>query len=192
MTRFFWKIYWKLSGWKIQGEFPKDLRQCIIVVAPHTSAWDVVIGMAVRAIVPIQDAHFLGKKELFAGPMGWFFKAVGGVPVDRSGQQNMVDQVAAIFESRPDFKLAMSPEGTRKRVDRIRTGFYYIARKANVPLVLAGLDFKGKALIFSKPFYTTDHEAADFEKIIAFFGPIQGKYPELGMGHLVDPGKTGA
>jgi 1-acyl-sn-glycerol-3-phosphate acyltransferase len=186
MTRLFWKIFWKLSGWKIQGELPGDLRQCIILVAPHTSAWDVVMGMAVRAVMPIRDAHFLGKKELFSGPMGWFFKAVGGVPVDRSGNQNMVEQVAEIFKARPDFKLAMSPEGTRRKVDRIRTGFYYIAKKANVPIVLAGLDFSLKTLIFSEPFYPTDDEAADFAKIISFFTPIKGKYPELGMGHLAD------
>ena len=186
MTRLFWKIFWKLSGWKIQGELPSDLRQCVILVAPHTSAWDVVLGMAVRAVMPIRDAHFLGKKELFSGPMGWFFKAVGGVPVDRSGNQNMVEQVAEIFKARPDFKLAMSPEGTRRKVDRIRTGFYYIAKKANVPIVLAGLDFSLKAVIFSEPFYPTDDEAADFAKIISFFAPIKGKYPELGMGHLAD------
>ena len=184
MTRLLWKLYWKLSGWKIQGSFPTEIKQGIIVVGPHTSAWDVVIGMAVRAVVPIREAHFLGKKELFSGPMGWFFKWTGGVPVDRSGQLHMVDQVADLFKTRPDFILAMSPEGTRKKVDRIRTGFYYIAKKAHVPLVLPGLDFASKTLIFSDPFYPSENEAADFAKIISFFSRIRGKYPELGMKHL--------
>lgn len=184
MTRLLWKLYWKLSGWKIQGSFPTEIKQGIIVVGPHTSAWDVVIGMAVRAVVPIREAHFLGKKELFSGPMGWFFKWTGGVPVDRSGQLHMVDQVADLFKTRPDFILAMSPEGTRKKVDRIRTGFYYIAKKAHVPLILAGLDFASKTLIFSDPFYPSENEAADFAKIISFFSRIRGKYPELGMKHL--------
>jgi hypothetical protein len=174
MTRFFWKIYWKLSGWKIQGEFPKDLRQCIIVVAPHTSAWDVVIGMAGRSFVPIQDAHFLGKKELFAGPMGWFFKAVGGVPVDRSGQQNMVDQVAALFESRPDFKLACHQRVRAKWIASARASI--ISPEANVPLVLAGLDFERKALIFSKPSIPLIMKLL-ISKNHLFFAPIQGKYP---------------
>lgn len=184
MARFFWKLFWKLSGWKIKGEFPSGLRQCVIAVGPHTSSLDVVIGMAARAVIPIRNAHFLGKKELFKWPVGWLFRWTGGVPVDRSGNLHMVDQVVAMFKQNPDFILALSPEGTRKRVDRLRTGFYHIAKKAGVPLVLAGLDFGSKTVIFSPPFFLSVDESADFRKIIEFFSQVSGKYPELGMQHL--------
>ncbi|MBC6491178.1 1-acyl-sn-glycerol-3-phosphate acyltransferase [Flavihumibacter stibioxidans] len=181
----FWKIFWTLSGWKVQGQWPKELNRAIIIVGPHTSGWDVVTGMAARSVVPIPHAHYLGKKELFDGPFGWFFRMTGGVPVDRFSKNNMVEQVVEEFRKRKDFVLALSPEGTRQRVERLRTGFWHIAKQAGVPIIMAGMDFQKKELILSEPFMPGVSPEADMPAIIRFFAPIQGRHPEAGMGHLL-------
>jgi 1-acyl-sn-glycerol-3-phosphate acyltransferase len=180
----FWKTYWKFSGWKVNGVWPPHLTRAIIVVGPHTSSTDVVVGMAARSIVPIPFAHYLGKKELFDGIFGWFFRASGGVPVDRFSKNNMVEQVVAEFKKRENFVLALSPEGTRKKVDRLRTGFWHIAKQAGVPIVMAGLDFAKKELILSPPFFPGNIPDDDLPKLIRFFAPVQGKNPGNGMNHL--------
>ncbi|HEX4875682.1 MAG TPA: 1-acyl-sn-glycerol-3-phosphate acyltransferase [Chitinophagaceae bacterium] len=185
MGRFFWILYLRLKGWNTKTQFPSGLKKCIIIVAPHTSWVDLVMGLAYRSIFKLRYSRFLGKKELFDGPFGFFFRWLGGSPVDRFSKQNVVDQVVDLINSRDEIMIALAPEGTRKRVDRLRTGFYHIAKKAAVPIVMAGLDFSKKEIILSEPFYTTDDEEKDFEKIIRFFAPVQGRYPEKGLSHLL-------
>lgn len=180
----FWKVYWKTSGWKTVGEWPAGLTKAVIIVGPHTSGWDVVTGMAARSVIPIPHAHYLGKKELFDGPFGWFFRLTGGTPVDRFSKNGMVEQVVEIFRQQENFVLALSPEGTRKKVDRLRTGFWHIAKKANVPIVMAGMDFSKKELILSKPFLPGNSPEDDLPAIIRFFAPLRGKNPEKGMSGL--------
>jgi hypothetical protein len=109
---------------------------------------------------------------------------MGGIPVDRFHQSGFVDQVVDLFNSKDEFIIGLSPEGTRKKVDRLRTGFYYIAKKARVPIVMIGLDFENRQLIFAEPFYTSNDETADVTHIMQFFGPIKGKHPEMGLAHL--------
>lgn len=185
MGRFFWILYLKIKGWNTKIQFPSGLKKCIIIVAPHTSWVDFVMGLAYRSIFKLRYSLFLGKKELFDGPFGFFFRWMGGSPVDRFSKQNVVDQVVDLINSRDEIMIALAPEGTRKRVDKLRTGFYHIAKKAAVPIVMAGLDFSKKEIILSEPFYTTDNEKKDFEKIIRFFAPVQGRYPEKGLSHLL-------
>ena len=139
---FFW-----LFGWKIKGSFPEELKKYIIAVAPHTSNWDFPVGLAARSILRIQKARFLGKSQLFTPAYGWFFRALGGYPVERSSSHDMVDQVVTIFNSHEEFILALAPEGTRKKVEKFRTGFYYIAKKANVPIIPVGFDFANKEVV---------------------------------------------
>lgn len=184
MTGWITSLWWKLKGWKISGTFPDHIPKMVIAVAPHTSAWDIVVGLAARYMTPIRHAYFLGKKELFDGPFGWFFRAVGGTPVDRSSSHGVVQQVADKFKEHDVFRIAMSPEGTRKKVDKLRTGFYYIAKEANVPILLVGFDFKHKQVIYGPLIHPSDDEAADFKQIITFFANIEGKRKELGMQHL--------
>lgn len=173
-----------LKDWKIIGRFPEEVPKMVIAVGPHTSAWDIVVGLSARHLIPIKHAYFLGKKELFDGPFGWFFKAIGGTPVDRSSSHGMVEQVVEKFNTHEYFRLAMSPEGTRKKVDKLRTGFYYIAKQAGVPILLSAFDFKKKEVILSELLYPSKDEAADFKKIISFFSTVDGKHPDLGMKHL--------
>lgn len=177
----------KLSGWKIRpaGTFPIREKKYVMIVAPHTSGWDFIIGVCYRSALRLNKAYYLGKKELFDPPFGFVFRWLGGKPVDRSSKRNMVDQVVKLFSQHDEFALALSPEGTRKKVDRLRTGFYNIARLAGVPIVMVGFDYKNKQTIFSEPFFTTGDEQKDFDRIIRFFGPIEGKHVELGLGHLL-------
>jgi 1-acyl-sn-glycerol-3-phosphate acyltransferase len=173
-----------LMGWKPQGVFPYHLKKYVIIVAPHTSGWDFIIGVLFRKALRLEKAKYLGKKELFEPPFGFLFRWLGGYPVDRSISNNLVDEVVKVFNQHEEFGIALSPEGTRARVDRLRTGFYNIARKANVPIVMVGLDFENKRCIFSEPFYTTGNMDKDFEGILAFFRPIKGKHPDKGLMHL--------
>jgi 1-acyl-sn-glycerol-3-phosphate acyltransferase len=186
LMRFFWSIYVWITGWKIHKNFPYHLDKCVLIVAPHTSAWDFIVGLAIRSVRHLEHVKYLGKDSLFKGPFAFIFKSTGGFPVDRFNKHNMVDQVVQLFNSHEKFVLALSPEGTRKKTERLRTGFYHIAKNAGVPIVMIGLDFGKKEVTFAEPFYTTHNEAEDFKKIISFFAPLQGKIPEYGMSHLTD------
>lgn len=178
------KFILRLMGWKSTGSFPANLKKYIVIVAPHTSGWDFVIGLLFRKALRLERAKYLGKHQLFKPPFGFFFRWLGGYPVDRTSSHNLVEEVVKIFHSHDEFALALSPEGTRKRVDKLKTGFYNIARAASVPIIMVAFDYKNKQAIISPPFETTTHQQADFEKILSFFRPIEGKYPEKGLMHL--------
>ena len=153
----------------------------IILVAPHTSWLDFIIGVAVRSVSGMHHVKFLGKAELFKPPFGWLFRKLGGTPVDRSGHHNLVDAVVKKFNDSEELVIAIAPEGTRKKVDGFKTGFYHIARLANIPVLLAALDFANRKVIFSEPFYVTGNEIEDFERIYSFYRNIEGKYPEKSL-----------
>ena len=188
MLSYLCKIYLLLIGWKAVGTFPASLKKSVVIVAPHTSSWDVIICLAFRKARHLERFKFLGKQELFKPPFGFIFRWLGGVPVDRFHNKHLVDEVVKLFNSKEEFIIGLSPEGTRKKVNRLRTGFYYIAKKANVPIVMIGLDYENKHLVFADPFYAGNDEQDDFKHILGFLGTIKGKYPEMGIGHLLYPG----
>ncbi|WP_299361929.1 1-acyl-sn-glycerol-3-phosphate acyltransferase [Winogradskyella sp.] len=170
-------IYFKLLGWKIVGNtnFSKDtIKKAVIIAVPHTSWHDFYIGLMLRKIVDIR-VNFVGKKELFKWPFGYYFKAVGGRPIDRTPGQNKVQTIVKLFENEQEFRLALAPEGTRKKVEQWKTGFYYIAKAAKVPIIMFTLDFKNKQNKVSEPFYPTDNKDADFKFMKSFFEGVQGK-----------------
>jgi 1-acyl-sn-glycerol-3-phosphate acyltransferase len=177
-------MWWRINGWKINGNFPCQLKKMVILVAPHTSWRDVMLGLAARVKLKIYKAKFLGKKELFDSPFGWYFRWLGGVPVDRFSKHGMVEQVAAMFDNHDEFMIALSPEGTRKKVAKLRTGFYHIAKLANVPIQMVGFDFSKKEIVLAEPFYISNDEVADFKHIIDFFATVQGYKSENGLAHL--------
>ncbi|ARV05604.1 acyltransferase [Polaribacter sp. SA4-10] len=171
-------ILFTILGWKLTQDFPKDVKKYIVVVAPHTSWIDFPIAILARLSSGIM-INFIGKDSLFKGPFGFFFRALGGTPVDRSKSNNLVDAIVEIFNSKEEFRLGLSPEGTRKKVDEWKTGFYYIAKGANVPIVLATLDFENKEIRASRPYYITEDKEADFEVFYSFFKGVKGRNPEL-------------
>jgi 1-acyl-sn-glycerol-3-phosphate acyltransferase len=117
-------------------------KKYVIAVAPHTSWWDFPVGVLARSALHIEHARYLGKSQLFKPPFGWIFRKLGGTPVDRSSSHDMVEQVVKIFNAHDEFVLALAPEGTRQKVQKLRTGFYYIAKGAGVPIVPVGFDFE--------------------------------------------------
>ena len=180
------KFYWKLFGWKIIGTLPADLKKMILVIAPHTSWVDILIGFASRAKLNIKHAKFLAKKELFEGPFGKLLYKLGGVSVDRSGKLGLVEQVVKLYDEHEEFIVGVSPEGTRKRVDKLKSGFYHIAKSANIPIVLVGFDYKKRQVILREPIFAGENEEADFEKIIEFFSTVHGKNADKDLTHLKD------
>lgn len=170
-------IYFRILNWKLEENFDRTIKKCVIIVAPHTSSWDFLIGVLVRKILNIH-IDYVAKKELFKPPFGWYFKMVGGTPLDRTGNQKKVDAIAEIFSEKEIFRLAMSPEGTRKKTERWKTGFYYIAIKANVPIIMVSFDFGKKLVKISEPFYPENGLEKDLPEIMNFYRGVEGKIPE--------------
>lgn len=175
-----WWVF-NVRGWKIEGRFPFELKKSILVVAPHTHYIDFFLGLAIRKKMHFEFVRFLGKKELFWGIFGVILTKLGGFPVERGKNRNQVDQVVQYYNERDSFHVALSPEGTRKKVTRLKSGFYHIAHKAKVPIILVGLDFENRKVIFGEPFYTTDDETTDKQKIVKFFKGIMGYIPEFSI-----------
>lgn len=171
-------ILFTVLGWKMDENFPSHLKKYVVIAAPHTSWVDFPIAILARMSSGIM-INFIGKESLFKGPFGFFFRALGGTPVDRSKSNNLVDAIIQIFNSKDEFRLGLSPEGTRKKVSKWKTGFYYIAKGANVPIVMATLDFQNKKIKISEPYYTTDDKEKDFQFFYFFYKNIKGKNPEL-------------
>lgn len=169
-------LFCKIAGWTLEGTIDASVKKCVLIVAPHTSWSDFFIGILVRKILDLQ-IDFVGKKELFQPPFGWYFKWVGGTSLDRTPNQNKVEAIAAIFKSKTVFRLALSPEGTREKVKNWKTGFYYIAKQAEVPIIMVSFDYRRKLVKFSDPFYTSKDKAKDFSHIHKFYQGVVGKNP---------------
>ncbi len=170
-------IFLKIWGWQIVGEPPLDLKKYIFIIAPHTSNWDFFVGVFTRGIIGFK-AGFLAKSDLFKPPLGWIMKWMGGYPVDRSKSSHLVDQVTDLFDRHDELILTITPEGTRKKVEKWRTGFYYMALKAGVPLLPAVFDWDKKEVRFAAPFYPTGNYESDLPKIKAIFAGAKGKHGE--------------
>ena len=173
-------IFYRLLGWKLIGTVDASIKKCVIAVIPHTCNFDFFLGLFSRGIIGI-EMNFVGKKELFKFPFGWYFRSVGGAPLDRSGGKNNVDATVAIFNKREVFRLALSPEGTRKKVTELRTGFYYIALKANVPIIPVAFDYSKKEVRIGNPVYVTGNYEEDMKIILPFFKDAKGKIKERGF-----------
>ena len=180
--QFLWKLYLKFNGWNTSISFPyHHIKKYIIIVGPHTSNWDFVIGLAYRNLVGLNKVKFLGKKELFRPPFGFLFRSLGGIPVDRQASHNLVEYAVKLFKENQEFAIALAPEGTRKKVDKLRTGFYFIAYQAGIPIIMVGLDYKHKILLFSEPFMPSGDQEKDMTHIYKFYSTIHGKHPEQGL-----------
>lgn len=167
-------VLW-IMGWKVMGEIPR-ISKYVIVAAPHTSNWDFVIGRAFGYLLGI-EAKFLGKSQLFKFPYGWLFRIMGGIPVDRTKHNSLVDFTIDLFHNSEALVLGLAPEGTRKSVSKWKHGFYYIALGAKVPIVLAFMDYKKKQAGIGKIIYPSGNIKEDFELIETFYQSITPRYP---------------
>ncbi|MFC5408120.1 1-acyl-sn-glycerol-3-phosphate acyltransferase [Larkinella bovis] len=177
---------YKLAGWKLSGPVP-DLPKAIWVLAPHNTNWDFLVGLGGRATTRIW-IRYLAKKELFTWYAGWLFRLLGGKPVDRSRSHNLVDAMVDVLVQSEHLHICILPEGTRSDVERLKTGFYYIALKADVPIILTGFDYPRKTIFLSEPLWMTGDFENDVRPVYEFFSRIQGqrktwlkRYEETGI-----------
>jgi 1-acyl-sn-glycerol-3-phosphate acyltransferase len=173
-------IFFRLMGWKIEGSIDPAIKKCVMMVMPHTSAHDFYVGIFTKGITGL-EMNWVGKKELFRFPLGFYFRYMGGEPLDRAGGLNKVDSIAAIFQRKETFRLAVAPEGTRKKVNELKTGFYYIALKANVPIIPIAFDFGKKVVNLGKPLMPTGNLEEDLIILNKHFIGVLGKIPEKGF-----------
>lgn len=163
----------KISGWRIEGCLP-EIPKIVLIAAPHTSNWDFPITLFIAFAVKAK-IYWMGKDVLFRFPFETLFKWLGGVPVDRSRSNNIVDQMIRKFSDNDRLIVTIPPSGTRKKVMKWKTGFYYIARGADVPIVLAYLDYRRKEGGFGPVFIPTGDIEPDMKEIRAFYSGIHGK-----------------
>ena len=162
-------------GWRVEGEIP-DLPKFVVAVAPHTSNWDFVVGMAVMFALDLR-LSFLGKHTLFRGPLAPFLRWLGGIPVDRDSHHGVVGDAVRGFEDSAQRVLAIAPEGTRKPVAHFKSGFLHIARAARVPVLLATLDYGNRCARFGPMIEPGEDVAADLARIEALYAGVRGKRP---------------
>ncbi len=168
--------WYRRSGWTAHGALPPD-RKFIILGASHTSNWDFPVFLGTVHAVG-RRVRFIGKQSLFRGALGRFMRALGGVPVDRRGRQDLVSQIVEQIRVHDDFLLIVAAEGTRSRTTKWKTGFYQIALRAGIPIVCAGPDYPTKRGIFGPIIHPTGDYERDMAPAFAFFRSLRPRHPE--------------
>jgi 1-acyl-sn-glycerol-3-phosphate acyltransferase len=163
-------------GWSLNIDLPA-IDKYVAIAAPHTSNWDFLLGILAAWAIPLK-VSWLGKHSLFRWPYGWYFRAIGGVPVRRDGSKQYIQQMTDLFNQSEHLILALAPEGTRSRTDHWKTGFHTIARAANVPILMAYFDYPNKQVGIGGMFYPSDDIEADFRLIREFYKDRRGKNPD--------------
>lgn len=176
MIKFIPKTIFKLIGWRVDVTLPKE-KKFVLIGAHHTSNWDFPLTILVFWTLNLKT-HWVGKKQLFRGPFRYLFTALGGIPVDRSTANGFIEQIADRFNHSQEMVLAIAPEGTRKKTDYWKTGFYYIALKAKVPICLGYIDYGSRTIGFAQTLIPGGDIEKDFEEIKRFYQNKRGKYPE--------------
>jgi 1-acyl-sn-glycerol-3-phosphate acyltransferase len=165
-----------LGGWRVVGDLP-HVKKAIIPVAPHTSNWDFFIGVFAMLALGL-NLSYLGKHTIFRFPVNGLLRWLGGIPVDRRAASGVVEQMVAQFNQRDHLILALSPEGTRKKVAEWKKGFLHIAQAAQVPVVPIALDFSKKVVEITPPFMITGSIDDELQRVKDALAHAVGKYPE--------------
>ena len=167
--------YLKLAGWRVQGNLPPEAQRSVFIAAPHTSNWDLPYTLMVAFALRL-NVHWMGKASIFRFPFGGLMRWLGGISVDRSKANNLVAASAnAISKARGALQLIVPPEGTRSKTRYWKTGFYHIAQTAQVPIVMAYMDYRHKVSGLGPLFYPTGDLEADMRSIKTFYAPFKGK-----------------
>ncbi|NVO08294.1 MAG: 1-acyl-sn-glycerol-3-phosphate acyltransferase [Rhodoferax sp.] len=175
LLRGFSIAFLKISGWKIEGCLPSDGHKSVLIAAPHTSNWDLPYTLMVAFVLRL-NIYWMGKEQIFRPPFRGVMMWLGGIPVKRDSANNLVAaSVAAIKAADGPLQLVVPPEGTRSKVRYWKTGFYYIASGAGVPIVLAYMDYERKISGLGPVFHTSGDLEADMVRIQAFYAPFKGK-----------------
>ena len=176
MKRAFGRLVLKLSGWSVSGGLPKHDKY-VLIAAPHTSNWDLVYMLAIAFALKMK-INWMGKDSLFKPPFGIILRWLGGVAIDRSKTNNVVQAMADEFTKRDRLILAVPPAGTRGKRDHWKSGFYHIANTAQVPIVLGYLDYSKKTGGFAGSVMPSGDIASDMDQMRAFYSSVSGKFPE--------------
>lgn len=176
----------KITGWKQDGVLP-DFKKFVVIVAPHTSNWDLFYGIVIAFAFRV-DVYYMAKHQLFRFPFAHIMRWLGGIKTDRSHAGNMVDQTIEQFKKRDQLIIALGPEGTRSRAKGWKSGFYYIALGAGVPIQLAFLDYARKAGGLGPLLHPTGDIEADMGEIRKFFSTVTGRYPDKATEIRIDKG----
>ena len=168
------RVVVKASGWRLEGEFP-DIPRAVVIAAPHSSWWDGIWGLLFKVAMGV-DIAFMAKRELFAWPIGPLLRRLGGVPIQRHAAHGVVEQMRERFRSREKLWLGIEPEGTRRRVEKWKSGFWHIARDAGVPIIPMYFDYPRKVIGIGPAFRTTADRDADIASLRAFYAPYKGKH----------------
>lgn len=165
----------KVFQFTLKGTFPKDPKY-VIAVAPHTSNWDFIVAIGIRTYLK-EPIHFVGKKELFTPLTSWFFKSLGGMPLNRKKNEKVVDAITRMYAEEEVFRMAIAPEGTRKKVTEWKTGFYYIAQNADVPILPIAFDWENRVMTFHPLFTPTGDVKGDIASLQKLFKGVVGRVP---------------
>ncbi|MCX6224530.1 MAG: 1-acyl-sn-glycerol-3-phosphate acyltransferase [Bacteroidia bacterium] len=176
MIRALISMFLRLGNWKITGNKP-TADKCIIIVLPHTSIFDFVLGKFYATLVGM-NPKVLIKKDAFFFPLGAILKALGGIPVDRGTNRHLADQLIEYFRNRKEFILVIAPEGTRKKVKRLKRGFYHIAMETGLPVYMGYINFKTRQLGTGPQLPVTGDFNADMDVLKEFYRGMEGMYPE--------------
>lgn len=177
ISRWLFEDIW---GWSITGPIP-TIPKYLIVVAPHTSNWDFLIGVLFRRYTKGFDPKYLAKKELFVWPIGYFFRALGGFPVERSKNTNFVNSLVNVYTKEEKFVTTITPEGTRNYSQKWKTGFYHVAKNANIPIVRVAFDYATMHVVFDEPYVITKGVEDTVDEFKQYFSQYSGKNPENGV-----------
>ncbi|MBS0463160.1 MAG: lysophospholipid acyltransferase family protein [Proteobacteria bacterium] len=173
-TRWFGRSVLRMGGWKISGSFPNQ-RKLVIIVAPHSTWWDGVWGLAAKLALGVR-VLVIGKRELFHGPLGWLLRRFGAIPVDRARAHGVVEMVVRSFAQTDTLWFVVAPEGTRKPVPRWKTGFWHIARAADVPVQCVYFHYPERTIGIGPLLAMSADEHADVARLREFYQPWMGKY----------------
>lgn len=176
LSRALGRLVLRLIGWRVEGTLP-DVHKAVVIIAPHTSNWDFVVGIAAKFALGLR-ATWLGKHTLFRPPLGSIMRWLGGTPVNRSQPQDVVARSVELFAERDRMVLGVSPEGTRRAVPKWRMGFYHIAHGAAVPIVPVAFDWSRKTLAIGPARVPTDDMDADLAALAAHFATARGRHGE--------------
>jgi 1-acyl-sn-glycerol-3-phosphate acyltransferase len=177
LTRAFGRLAFRMLGFHFEGEYPKDASHYVMIIAPHTSNWDFVVGLMAKWALGLH-VRFLAKHTLFRWPLGIVLRWWGGFPVDRRATVGVVESAALAFKSSQQFGLVITPEGTRGKTDAWKSGFYRIAHAAGVPILPVVFDYKKRALVFEPLFWTTGDYEKDLPRLQASFSREMALRPE--------------
>ena len=178
MAMFLARLFLKITRFEVVGEQPAE-RRYVLIGAPHTSNWDLAYFLAVVTVLGL-EVSWMGKHTLFRPPMGWLMRRLGGIEVDRRQQGDVVARMVALFEGSEPFVLVMAAEGTRKHVTHWKSGFYHIARAADVPIVLGFVDFTRRRGGLGPAIRLTGDIGRDMDRIRAFYAGMTGRNPKQG------------